>query len=155
MLTKQYESKSGQFGYQYDNESRILFSQFRDFTKSDTAEFLQFVAALGDEMKKQNTGKMLMDISEMRGFDIAKRVAVVKNLPAIYLSKIPYLALGVVKGRSLFENATMQLAIAACKPLSKKFEASEMFDSHDKVVAWLKQYHSVNHDASASVLINR
>jgi hypothetical protein len=140
MESASFVSRSGQFTYHADADLNILFCQFNDFTKADINEFLQFVGAMGDEMRVRNSGKMAMDISQMRGFDIPKRVAVIKNLPSIFLNKIPFLALGVVSGKSMFENATMQLAIAACKPLSKKFQASEMFSKKEDVVAWLCNY---------------
>lgn len=132
-------SPSGQLSFYIDNAAGVLHCSFKNIKLAGVDEFLNFVAAMGDAMQKQQIGRMCMDITELIHFDIPTRMAVVKNLDRIFLSRIPFLVLAVVKGKSVFENMTMQLAIAATKPLSKKFRDSQMFDETSVAVDWLKR----------------
>jgi hypothetical protein len=131
-------SSSGELSFYADTASEILHCKFGNIQRAGIAEFLSVISAMGESMRHEKIGKMCMDISSLSHFDIPSRVAVVKNLPAIFLDKIPFLVLAVVKGPSLFENMTMQLAIAATMPLSKKFLDSKLFDTPEQANQWLR-----------------
>lgn len=133
-------SPSGELIYCLDKDLSILHCEFKDIRKAGRMEFLATVSAMGYLMKENKTGKMCMDISLMKNFDIQTRIMVVKNLKPIFFDKIPFLALAVVKGPSLFENMTMQLAVLSSQPLSSKFLKYEFFENIDKARNWLTDF---------------
>lgn len=130
-------SPSGQVRFYVDATTGILHCFFCDIGTGGVQEFLDAVADMGSAMGARKMGKMCMDISSMRNFDVMTRIAVVRNLRKIFLDKIPFLVLSVVKSSSVFENTTMQLAIAASMKLSPKFLASRMWNTHQEANAWL------------------
>lgn len=136
-LSESYISNSSQVRFYHDDAQRILYCTFCDIEVAGTAEFVDAVSAMGDCMSRHGIGRMCMDISSMKNFNIPTRMAVVRNLKRIFLDKIPFLVLAVVKGKSVFENMTMQLAISASMPLSNKFLDSKMFDCREDAVKWL------------------
>jgi hypothetical protein len=136
-LSESYISNSSQVRFYHDEAQRVLYCTFGDIDVAGTSEFLESVSAMGDCMKRHDIGFMCMDISNMKNFNIPTRMAIVRNLKRIFLDKVPFLVLAVVKGKSVFENMTMQLAISASMPLSNKFRDSKMFDSERDAVEWL------------------
>lgn len=134
-----FVSASGQLRFSCSPDHKILCCSFGDIKIAGADELVAIVSAMGDRMKDGNIGRMCMDISTMRHFDIPVRMALLKSLKSIFFDKVPFLVLAVVKSKSVFENMTMQLAITASFPLSNKFIDSKMFAQKEEAIVWLGQ----------------
>lgn len=133
-----FKSKSGQLIIELDGD--VIICTLGNIRAAGVQEYLDYISQVGNLIKESQSGKVLADITNMTNYDISIRAAAVKMLPERLLSKASYFVLAVVKGKSLFENLSMQASIAASKPLSKKFLDGKMFDTRADALEWLKAF---------------
>lgn len=133
-----FKSKSGQFTIELDHD--IIITSMGNIKTAGVKEYLDYMSELGNLSKEIRSGKVLLDLSNMINYDITTRAAAVKAAPDLFFSKVPYLVLAAIKGNSLFENLSMQTAIAVTKPLSKKFLDGKLFEKQEEAASWLKDF---------------
>lgn len=143
-LVESHKSKSGQLGFSIYQNPCYLSGFFKDLSNVTTGEYLEFVSKVGDAMHALNTGRFILDISEMKGFSLSLRAAAVNNIKMTVIDKAPYFILAIVKGNDLFENLATQTALKMALPLSSKFLAGKMFDCTEEAralaVNWLLEF---------------
>lgn len=139
-----YTSKSGQLGFNVHQNPTYLSGYYRNLTYVSTDEYLEFVGKVGDTMVELNTGRFILNVSEMKGFSLSLRAAAVNNINKLLIAKAPYFILAIVKGNDLFENLATQTALKMALPLSPKFLAGRMFENteagHAAALKWLIEY---------------
>jgi hypothetical protein len=133
-----FKSNSGQLTIEIDGD--MLICSLGNIRAAGVEEYLDYMSQVGNLMKDMHSGKVLTDISNMTNYDISTRAAAVKELPDRLLSKAPYFVLAVIKGKSIFENLSMQASIATAKPLSKKFLDGKLFETKAEALQWLKAF---------------
>lgn len=143
-LIQTHISKSGQLGFSVHQNPTYLSGFYRDLSNVTSNEYLEFVGKIGDTMLELNTGRFLLDLSEMKGFSISLRTAAVNSVYKLLIAKAPYFILAVLKGNNLFENLAAQTALKLTLPLSSKFLAGKMFENREtesgSAVKWLIEF---------------
>jgi hypothetical protein len=139
-----YTSKSGQLDFTAYENPNYLSSSYRDLTKVTTDEYIDYMAMIGDTLLKLNTGRVMLDISQMKGFSLSLRAAGVNNISRLVIARVPYFVLAIVKGTDLFENLATQTALKMALPLSSKFLAGKMFENTEadkaSAIKWLVEF---------------
>ncbi|NBP68709.1 MAG: hypothetical protein EBR30_05250 [Cytophagia bacterium] len=137
-------SKSGQLGLLVCENPTYLIGSYRDLKNVTTDEYIAYMAMVGDTMVKLNTGRVMLDLSEMKGFSLSLRAAAVNNVNKLVIAKAPYFVLAIIKGNDMFENLATQTALKMALPLSSKFLAGKMFENTEaeRILArkWLVEY---------------
>lgn len=142
--TKSFATESGQIGFQVFENPAYVSSFLRSLTGTKPEEYLDAMDKLGSALAEFKTGRVLMDISEMKGFGLSLSATGVTNLSRLVLSKAPYFLLAIIKGNNLFENTAIQTGLKMSIPLSNKFLAGQMFDGTERgrqqAFNWLTAY---------------
>lgn len=137
-------SKSGQLGFSLHTNPNFLAGHYKDLSQVSTEEYLDYFERFGVVVHESGTGRLMMDFSQMKGFNLSLRAIAVNNLNRLIVEKAPFLVLAIIKSGSLFENLATQTTLKMALPLSSKLLAGEMFDNTDagrrKALDWLAQY---------------
>lgn len=140
MNIKPIEVTSGNLIFSWDEKNQILHSGYKDLKHVTVDAYKDYMSKLGAVMRDTGSGKILLDISEMKNSSISLRAAAVNNIKPLMLDHAPYFLMAVVKGTNAFENLATQTAMNMAKAVSKKFIDGKMFETREQAVHWLTSY---------------